>query len=416
MPPRCAMPVTASGDSEAGSRRQSVRMTAFAPTAASAVDERPCIVHVVFRFDTGGLENGLVNLINHMPAGAYRHVVVALTTVTDFRQRVLRDDVLFIALDKPPGHAIGLFPRLYRLFRGLRPAIVHSRNLAALETLAPAWLAGVPVRIHGEHGRDTNDLDGSNRRHQWARRLYRPFVSHYVALSGELSGYLSERIGVPARRISRVCNGVDDRRFHAAADGQPAPIDGCPFDPAAHWLVGSVGRMQAVKNQTLLARGFVQALAERPALRQRLRLVLVGDGPLRAEVAAILAGAGVGDLAWLPGERHDVPEIMRGLNAFALPSLAEGISNTILEAKASALPVVATRVGGNAELVDDGVDGLLVPSGDVQSMAAALVRLADSPAVAAAMGRAGRLAVEQRFSLGAMVATYQSIYDRHSRR
>jgi hypothetical protein len=112
----------------------------------------------MYRFDTGGLENGIVNLINHMPADRYRHAVIALSEVTDFRKRIQRDDVQFISLHKPPGHGIWLYPKLFRLFRRLRPAIVHSRNLAALEVQLPAWLAGVPVRIHGEHGRDIGDL------------------------------------------------------------------------------------------------------------------------------------------------------------------------------------------------------------------------------------------------------------------
>ena len=106
-------------------------------------DSRPLIAHVMYRFDTGGLENGIVNLINHMPASDYRHAVIALTEITDFRQRIQRDDVEFIALNKAPGHVLWIYPQLYKLFRRLRPAVVHTRNLAALEAQVPAWLAGV---------------------------------------------------------------------------------------------------------------------------------------------------------------------------------------------------------------------------------------------------------------------------------
>lgn len=375
-------------------------------------DRRPGVVHVVYRFDTGGLENGLVNLINHLPAQTYRHVVLALTEVTEFRHRLRRDDVQFIALHKPPGHGVWLYPRLYRLFRQLRPAIVHTRNLAALEAVVPAWAAGVPVRIHGEHGRDVEDLDGSSRRHQWLRRVYRPFVNHYVALSRDLSGYLQDHVGVAPDRITQVYNGVDTQCFQPVDSvAVPPSIPGCPFSAERHWLVGAVGRMQTVKNQPLLARAFVRAVALRPALRDRLRLVLVGDGPLRSETAAVLQQAGVADLAWLPGERADVQAIMKGLHCFALPSLAEGISNTVLEAMATGLPVIATQVGGNAELVRDGTSGLLVPSDDAEAMAQALIRIADNPASARAMGQAGRQAAEQRFSLQAMVTAYQAVYD-----
>ncbi|MDE2298760.1 MAG: TIGR03088 family PEP-CTERM/XrtA system glycosyltransferase [Burkholderiales bacterium] len=380
-------------------------------TQSTAADRRPLVLHIVYRFDVGGLENGVVNLINEMPAGAYRHAVLALTEATDFRHRIRRDDVPVIALHKPPGHGFWLYPTLFRLMRQWHPAIVHTRNLAALEAVVPAWAAGVPVRIHGEHGRDVDDLDGNSRKHQWLRRLYRPFVNHQVALGGELADYLVAKVGVARAGVTRICNGVDTARFKPAEGGAPAAIDGCPFDGSRHWLVGTVGRMQAVKDQCTLARAFVLALQLQPALRERMRLVMVGDGPLRAESLKILQAAGVADLAWLPGERHDVADVLRGLNCFVLPSLAEGVSNTILEAMASGLPVVATAVGANAELVGHGETGEIVPPADAPALAASIVRLALQPERAAATGRAGRAAALAKFSLPAMVGAYQSLYD-----
>lgn len=371
-------------------------------------NQPPLVMHLVYRFDTGGLENGVVNLINHMAPDAFRHMVVSLTTVTDFRDRVRRPDVEFIALNKGPGHGVKLYPRLWRLFRQYRPDIVHTRNLAALEASVPAWAAGVPLRIHGEHGRDVDDLDGSRRKYQWMRRVYRPFVSHYVALSRDLAGYLQAKVGVPSQRISQIYNGVDARCFHPAS--APQAIPGCPFDAGAHWLVGTVFRMQLVKDPLLLAQSFVQALQAQPALRERVRLVMVGDGPMRAPTQAVLDAAGVAGLAWLPGERNDIATVMRGLSAFVLPSRAEGVSNTILEAMACGLPVLATAVGGNPELVADGRTGRLVASGDVAGMAGCLADWAVQPGLAAGLGRAGRAAVEARFSLDAMVEAYCRLY------
>jgi sugar transferase (PEP-CTERM/EpsH1 system associated) len=374
-------------------------------------DKRPLVLHVTYRFDTGGLENGIVNLINHMPAHLFRHAVLALTEVTEFRKRIERQDVEFISLHKPPGHGIWQSPKLFKLFRQLRPAIVHSRNLAALEVQAAAWAAGVPVRIHGEHGRDIGDLDGSNLTYQRVRRIYKPFIHHYMALSNDLAGYLVDKVHVPPADITRACNGVDTERFRPVPSG-PQRIAGCPFDPAQHWLVGTVGRMQGVKDQVMLAHAFVQALALAPELQFRMRLVMVGEGPLRAQAQAVLADAGVAHLAWLPGKRDDVADIMLGLHAFALPSLAEGISNTILEAMASGLPVVATAVGGNAELVLQGQTGYLVCPADPQATAHRLVALASNPARAQALGRAGRQRAQTTFSLQAMVSTYQGVYER----
>src|SRR5215510_12380452 len=114
-------------------------------SAGHHADRRPLVAHVVFRFDTGGLENGVVNLINRLPADRFRHAIVALTEITAFRNRVARPDVQWHELHKGPGHGFWLFPRLYRLFREIEPAIVHTRNLAALEATFPAWLAGVPA-------------------------------------------------------------------------------------------------------------------------------------------------------------------------------------------------------------------------------------------------------------------------------
>jgi len=169
--------------------------------------------------------------------------------------------------------------------------------------------------------------------------------------------------------------------------------------------------MQAVKDQTTLAQAFVQAMASAPQLKANLRLVMIGDGPLRGQAQAILDQAGLGDLAWLPGERSDVADIMRGLHAFALPSLAEGISNTILEAMASALPVIATAVGGNADLVQQPDTGSIVPAADPSAMAQQIIDLASNPRLAHQMGLAGRQRVLDRFSMQSMVSTYQRVYN-----
>lgn len=370
----------------------------------------PLIVHVVYRFAVGGLENGVVNLLNRLPAQAWRHAVVSLTEIDrSFAARVSREDVRYVALGKGPGHAFGLYPRLYRLFREMRPAIVHTRNIAALEAAVPAWAAGVPARVHGEHGRDVGDLDGSNVRLRWVRRAFSPFVTRYVALSPDLERYLRDPVGIAADRIEQIYNGVDTARFHPAERGKPA-IEGCPFDGAAHWLVGTVGRMETVKDQTNLARAFVRALDLQPEARARMRLVLVGDGALRAKVEAILEEGRVRELAWLPGERSDVPAILRGLDCFVLPSLAEGVSNTILEAMATGLPVVATHVGANAELVEDGMSGRIVPAADSDALARAIADYFADPATARRHGRSGRQLAERSFSLDRMVERYHRLY------
>jgi sugar transferase (PEP-CTERM/EpsH1 system associated) len=368
------------------------------------------IAHVVYRFNVGGLENGLVNLVNRMPTERWRHAIVSLTEISGrFAERVQRSDVQFIALGKQPGHLVRDYPRLYRLFRELRPAIVHTRNLAALEASVPAWAAGVPVRIHGEHGWTLEDPDGRRLRYQYVRRLYRPFVDRYVALSRHLQEYLERQVGVPAARITQMYNGVDTERFAPALTRRA--IDGCPFADPEDYIIGWAGRMDAVKDLPNLVHAFARAVQRAAGARRRLRLVLAGDGPMREAVGRLIAQQGLGERVWLAGERTDIAAVMQGLDCFVLSSLGEGISNTILEAMASRLPVIATRVGGNVELIESGMSGLLVPAGDREALAEALLRYFTDRAMARRHAKSARRAVEARFSLERMVADYCNFYE-----
>ena len=383
------------------------------PEAATAVVGTPgvpLIAHVIYRLDVGGLENGLVNLINRIPPQRFRHAIVSLTDYSTFRQRIQRGDVPVFALNKPPGNSPVTLFKLWRLLKQLRPDIVHTRNLAALEGTLPAALAGVPVRIHGEHGRDVDDLDGSNTRRQFVRRLFKPFVHRYIAVSRDLGSYLQQSVGVPSARIAQIYNGVDSERFYPAGERrEEVPCAG--FAGRENFVIGTVGRMQDVKDQLTLARAFVLLMQGYPGAEQRLRLVMVGGGPLREKVRVLLANAGIEQCAWLPGERNDVARIMRSFDLFVLPSLAEGISNTILEAMASGLPVLATAVGGNPELIEPGVTGTLVPRNDAESMARAMHAYVESAELCRRQGSEARRTVERRFRMEGMVNAYMAVYD-----
>lgn len=368
----------------------------------------PLIAHIVFSFRVGGLENGMVNLINRLPQDEFRHAIIALTDVDPaFCARIRRPDVDFIPMHKLPGPGVKLFPTMRRVLRRLAPAIVHTRNLAALEMTVPAWAAGVPVRIHGEHGWDVDDPAGLRAKPRWVRRAYSPFVSHYIALSRELGDYLTQRVGIAGRRISLICNGVDAERFQPA----PArcPLDGSPFNDPSLQVIGTVGRLQAVKDHVGLVRAFAR-LSRQPEAGAA-RLVIVGEGALRPAIEAAVREEGVTDRVWLAGERADVPAAMRSFNLFALPSLAEGISNTILEAMSCGLPVVATAVGGNLELVRAGESGALVPAGDPAALADALAGYLRAPDTVRAHGLAARARIEADFSLDGMVARYRTRYN-----
>lgn len=370
----------------------------------------PLIAHVIYRLDVGGLENGLVNLINRIPRTRYRHAIICLTDYTSFHRRIDRDDVQIFALHKRSGNDLKMLLGVWKLLRRLRPDVVHTRNLAALDCALPAWLAGVRVCAHGEHGRDMLDVDGSSTKYQLIRRLYRPFVKMFVPMSKDLERYLVSRIAVKPKKIWQIYNGVDTERFAPGLASITIPV--CDGAGAGTFVVGTVGRLQPVKDQVTLVDAFSELLRKRPELNKRLRLAIVGDGSLREEVVERVRAAGLQEVVWLPGERSDVPEVMRALDLFVLPSLAEGISNTVLEAMATGLPVVATRVGGNPELVEEGVTGALVPPANPSALAEAIGQYAQDDQRRIAHGRAGRERVLQHFSIQTMVDRYVALYDR----
>jgi sugar transferase (PEP-CTERM/EpsH1 system associated) len=374
---------------------------------ADVASQPPLIAHVIYRLDVGGLENGLVNIINRIPEDRYRHVIISLTELSDFKDRIKRQDVDCLALHKRPGNDASMLWKLWRLFSSMRPAIVHSRNLAALEAQLPAWLAGVGCRIHGEHGRDVEDLDGTRRKYRWIRRIYRPLVHRYVPLSRQLADYLQQQVGVPNERIRLICNGVDIERFSPA---QREPVLPPGFADADSVVVGSVGRLEPVKDQLTLVRAFTELCQRRPQ-DKRLRLVLIGDGSLRQALESLVAQGGIRERVWLAGSADNVTQLLNAMDVFVLPSLAEGISNTILEAMACGLPVVATRVGGNEELMVENETGFLVPRADPGAMADALLTYLDDDTLRARHGAAARCRVEKHFSIHGMVNQYLGVYD-----
>ena len=368
----------------------------------------PLVVHIIHRLAIGGLENGLVNLINHMPAGRYRHAIVCMTQSTDFRQRIKKTGVDVYELHKQPGHDIGLYFRLWRLLRRLRPAVVHTRNIGTLECQFIALLAGVHARIHGEHGRDMHDIDGRNARYLRLRKIFRPLISRYIAVSRDLAQWLREQVQVPAARVVQIYNGVEQQRFRPRSSWLREALPAGFAAPGAV-VLGTVGRLSGEKDQLTLVRAFKLARARSP--QSQLRLVLVGDGPLQTEIKQEILAAQLAEHVWMPGARSDIAEILRALDIFVLPSLGEGISNTILEAMASGLAVIATRVGGNPELVMENETGLLVPAADPEAMAQAITNYVMHPILLRQHGQAGRTRVEREYSMEAMVRHYMAVYD-----
>ncbi|MBN2885570.1 MAG: TIGR03088 family PEP-CTERM/XrtA system glycosyltransferase [Chromatiaceae bacterium] len=380
------------------------------PVTKDRIAQAPLIAHVIHRLAVGGLENGLVNLVNQLPPERFRHAIICLTEAGDFSRRLRAPNVSLHALHKREGLDLSVHWRLWRLLRRLRPALVHTRNLATLEMQVIATLAGVRARVHGEHGWDVRDPDGSGRAPRRLRRLARPFVQHYIVLSRHQERYLSEAIGVPERHVSRICNGVDVARFHPAPSGLREAVLPPGFAPPGAPVIGCVMRVQPVKAPLILADAFIDTVRHWPQGEEPPRLLVVGEGPLLPALRARVEMAGLERLVWLPGAREDVPELLRACDCFVLASLAEGICNTILEAMASGLAVIATRVGGNVELVEEGVNGCLVEPGNASALSLALREALTDGARLRDWGRAARARAERDFALDGMVARYQALY------
>ena len=375
-------------------------------TMSSVDPSRPVIVHIVHRLDYGGLENGVVNLINGTSA-YLRHVVISLTEATDFRRR-LSQGVPVCEIGKRPGKDLGAYVRLYRLLRKLRPTIVHTRNVGTLDCCFIAFLAGVPIRVHGEHGWDVFDPDGENPKYRRVRRVFGRFVNSFVTVSEDLRALLVSKVGLSPDKVTRICNGVDTRRFRPVSENEALPL---PERWLSHdsFVVGSVTRFSPIKDPLNLVEAFIQLRASDAG--RNLRLVMVGDGDLRSEAIARLEAAGVAGDAWLPGSRDDIPKLLRGFDLFVLGSQREGISNTVLEAMATGLPVVATATGGNLELVLPDETGMVVPPGDRDSLAAAIKAYMTNTSLARAHGVNARKRAVSQFSLDGMIENYLSLYE-----
>ena len=368
----------------------------------------PLVAHVIYRLAVGGLENGLVNLINNMPEDKYRHVIICADDFTDFKQRIKRSDVEVYALHKKPGNDLGAYWRLWKLLRKLKPSILHTRNLGTIEYVIPGMLAGVKHRIHGEHGRDMSDIDGTNTKYIKLRRIYNPFLNRFIALSKDLESWLLNTVDINEKKVVQLYNGVDLTRFKGLRKSQSFQRSLSQLEKS-DLVFGTVGRLQAEKDQATLVRAFSEL--KNQDITQNIKLVLIGDGPDRNSLESLVKELDLIPYVIFLGARNDIPELLPQLDVFVLPSKGEGISNTILEAMACGLPVIATNVGGNPELVVENETGILVPSNNAKKLAEAMMGYVNDRSLMTAQGSSGRSRVEELFSMEKMVNNYMDIYD-----
>jgi sugar transferase (PEP-CTERM/EpsH1 system associated) len=366
-------------------------------------DERPrLVVHVVDALDTAQTEHSLLNLIRHLPPERYRHAIVCLHD-GDHQGEMREHGVEIVHLHKRAGHDPLHYLRMFGVLRALRPDVIHTRNATSLPAQLVAALAGVKLRVHAEHGRTA--AGGG-----LLCRMLCPLIDHFIAVSSDLEQWLVESVGAEPARVSQIANGIDSLQFHPRL-GPSAAVGPPGFMHDGVFVVGSVGRMDDAGNHTTLVEAFLRLIASPHPAHQRLRLLLVGDGPARAECQALLHRAGAAARAWLPGARADLAQLLRAMDLFVLPSLAEDRSNTILQAMATGLPVVASAVGGNTELVHPGFTGILVPPMSTELLAAAIADYCRIPDMATRHGARARSQVIARHSMPAMARDYLAVYD-----
>lgn len=370
-------------------------------TPASAVD----ITHVVENLARGGLERVVIDLALAQREAGHRCRVVCL-----FERGALADELSAhgIEVDVCGKRRTGVDPaallRARRLLRRQRGGVLHTHNATAHyhAVLAAAGLGFARV-VNTRHG--MGDIDPRSRR----ERLYRIAMratDHVVAVCAAARERLAGSGVRPREALLSIPNGIHVDRFAPADADARARLASMLDLPRASRMVGTVGRLHRAKDQASLIRAFARLLADVPDAA----LVLVGDGALRGELEQLARSEGVAHRVRLLGDRGDVAELLRGLELFALPSLTEGYSVALLEACAAGLPIVATDVGGNCEIVRHGVNGLLVPARDIDALAAAMSRVLGDAALADAMARAGRAWVLAEGSLQRMRERYAALY------
>jgi sugar transferase (PEP-CTERM/EpsH1 system associated) len=308
-----------------------------------------------------------------------------------------------VVLARRPGRDWTTVLRLAGALRRLRPDIVHSRNWGAFDAVPAARLAGVRTVIHGEHGREAEDPEGHDRRRNRLRRALGPLVTRFVAVSADLAAWLVDTVGIRRDKVVTIHNGVDTDRFRPGDGAEAREALGVSADAL---VVGAVGRLDPVKDHAGLIDAFARVVEGTP----HAALLVAGDGPCRAALEAQVRGRRLEARVKLLGERADVPLVLRALDVFVLSSIAEGVSNTLLEAMATGLPVVATRTGGNPELVEAGVTGQLVPTANPAALAEAFALYAAEPGLRRRHGAAGRRRAVERFGLPVMAEGYRRLY------
>lgn len=367
------------------------------------------VAFVVHQMQVAGAEVLVVETIRRL-VGRIEPTIFCLDGVGTLGERMQGEGVPVITLGRRPGRDLRLVFRLAREMRTRSIDIVHAHQYTPFfySAIARAVCRCKARVILTEHGRHFPDIVSPFR-----RAVNRAVLAHYADAVNACCGFsaraLAQVDGFPRRRIEILENGIDLDRYELHPDRGGARVR-LGLQPGRRYIV-AVARLHPVKDHATLLRAFARV----SRVRADVDLLLAGDGPLRAELEALVRASGIERRVVFLGVRSDVPDLLSASDVFALTSASEAASLTVLEAMASSLPVVVTAVGGNPEMVRDRIDGFLVRRGDVDATAVALLHLLDNPGIAMAMGAAGRDRVAQHYQLSRTVDRYWRLYERLAR-
>lgn len=348
------------------------------------------IAHVVTGLKIGGLERVVVNLIAGFRGSGHRLLVVCLEEGGPFAAEVERLGGEVMVLGKKPGMNWKSVRQLAKYFRQEKVSIVHTHNPSPHfhGTLA-AVLAGVPVRVHTKHGRNYPHI----KKAVLLNRFLSKVTDVIVPVSDNAGDVALQVEKVNPKKVRRIWNGIDTDEY------KPGPSPAGP-------VIGTVARLSPEKDQQTMLSAFRVVADQMP----QARLMFVGDGVCMADLKAGAEKLGLASQVDFLGARSDVAALLPRMSLFTLSSITEGISMTILEAMACGLPVVASDVGGNREIVQPPLCGLIVPARDPRALGEAYLELLRDPSRCAQMGVAARQRVIDHFSLPAMTRGYGNLY------
>jgi glycosyltransferase involved in cell wall biosynthesis len=362
------------------------------------------ITHFVENLNRGGLERMVLELVKIQHRQGHRCQVVCLYEEGTLAHELAALGIPVHACGKRQGLDLRALVRARRRISAHATDVLHTHNAVAhyQAVLATCGL-GLRRIVNTRHGM------GSNRRAARREWFYRRALARTDAVVTVCEAARRDAIQrgiVPPEKARVVPNGIPLASFQPASEAMRQSLRQQLGVAATTRVIGTVGRLNWAKDQAGLIRAF-RLLRER---QPDAVLVLIGDGELRGALQQTAHDEGVADSVHFLGDRNDVRELLQGLDLFVLSSVSEGYSMALLEACAVALPIVATDVGGNGEIVRDGETGRLVPASDAAALAAGMLALLERPAQAAAMAQAARAWVETHGSLETMAARYADLY------